>query len=400
MTDWEVRARGRLVDAEIELSLAELMGSEALPAWPCTLPWSRLELSTRRFLGPCCPDYQSRPASAPPVFDLEADWNGATMRAFRRALTGASSLESTCATTCPTLAGGRHPPAAFRLRGGRAPFVAHQLAIARAMLEGAERVPGPPLDLMFAPTNFCNYDCLMCEWGEEGTRESDLPDAFYASLEPALDRIRTLEVAGGEPLAASAFRSFLTGLDRRRFPDLQISLVTNGSYLLPKELERWSAVPFSTLTISLNAASAATYRRVNRGLDWSRIRENLEALAARRRDGRWRASSTYSMVLLRSNVHEIVDFARLAEEDGAGVRFMLPMFDRNGESIMTAAAPMESARDQLRLVVRRLRDRGQEGRARGVEGELAVLEERLAARVFEPLPDGRADPRHPRSLLR
>ena len=271
-------------------------------------------MSTRRLAGPCCADYQAHPhlARAP---DVAALWNGPAQRAFRRALAG-EGHPATCLSTCPILAGGSHTPDRFVLRGGTAAFVDHQIEVAEDLLAGRETVRGGPLELELPPTTFCNYDCLMCEWGDEGTLEDELPAAFYAGLAPLLPGLSRLEASGGEPLASPAFRAFLEGLDRAALPDLEVGLVTNGSYLAPKVLDGLAHVPFSTLTVSLNAATAGTYETVNRGLPFARARAILDDLLSRRRAGTLACGITYSLVILEANRHEIRAFAELPTGTG------------------------------------------------------------------------------------
>ena len=388
---WRERARSTLTNRPSARARLTELGVEPERRIACTLPWTRLELSTSGFAGPCCSDYQAAPASFARPVDVDELWNGEPMRAFRRALADARP-EKTCRPTCPVLSGRRYPLADLTLRGGSAPFVEHQLDVAEDLLSGSDLVRGGPLDLLFPPTTFCNYDCLMCEWGELGTLDDELPPAFYESLAPLLPTMSSIEVAGGEPLASPAFRDFLGTLDFDSAPDLRVSLVTNGSYLTPRELERLGRVPFSTITVSLNAATPETYRAVNRGLPYERVRAHLDELLSRQRDGRLRGNVAYSMVLLRTNVHEISAFGELARRDRVNVRFMLPMFDRNGQSIMTDAALMRAALDALEAEAATEEGRGQPERARGIRGEAAVLRDRLAKGVLEPLPDGRAAP--------
>ena len=388
---WKARARARLVGQPRQrLRVSELLDVAGGP--PCVLPWTRLEVSTRRLLGPCCPDYQAAPTAAPDPLDLGAAWNGAQMRAFRRALGGAGRVHDTCRQSCPILQGGRESTGEMRLVGGSAAFVDNQLLALEDVLAGREHASAAPLELMVVPTTFCNYNCLMCEWGEEGTLDDELPASFYESLSPWLPTLRAFELAGGEPLASPVFRAFLESLDVARAPDLRLSLVTNGSYLTDAVQDRLASLPWATLTISINAATPELYAAVNRGLPYGRVRGHLDALIARRRRREISGGLTYSMVLLRQNHHEIEAFARMAERDGAEVRFMLPMFDRNGESIMTDASAMHRSHAALERVAGRLKAAGADRQARGVLGEARVLAQRLAAGLCSPLPDGRAHP--------
>jgi molybdenum cofactor biosynthesis enzyme MoaA len=196
-----------------------------------------------------------------------------------------------------------------------------------------------------------------------------------------------IEVLGGEPLASPVFRDVLAGPLLEAWPHVGVALTTNGSYLTECELARYAHVRFEHLMISLNAATPATYAIVNRGLAWSRIRANLDAVLAARQRARPAFAVTYSMVILRANVHEIEAFAALAEADGVDVRFMLPVRDRNGQSIMLDAGCLAATERALTAVVDRLRARGSHRSAARAEGELAVVRSRRARGVLQVLPD-------------
>jgi molybdenum cofactor biosynthesis enzyme MoaA len=391
---WWRTAREQLLGRpDRRLRLEELHLTSAELDLRCTLPWTRLELSTRRLLGPCCPDFQTAPAAAAGL-DLGGQWNGERFRTFRRSL-GATASSTCCRATCPSGQGRTHELRRFVLRGGRPSFVDNQLGAVEDMLCRREVARSQPLELSFPPTTACNYDCLMCEWGAEGSRADELGPELYQGLAPLLPTLRTIEVTGGEPLGSRAFRDFLAGLDFDQLPDLEIAIVTNGSGLVPEEIARFRRLPFVALTVSLNAATAETYAAVNRGLPFARVRANLDALVRQRRAGAFRGRLVYSMVLLKRNHHELLPFAALARADGAEVRFMLPMFDRNHESIMTDAAVMARCLGDLEQVAAGLRERGEEHQSRLAAAEAAVLRERLARGVLEPLPDGRRQPTDP-----
>lgn len=368
---------------ERSLTVADHVAPELADARPCTLPWTRLELGFGASVGPCCADFQAAPQTASGSFaEL---WHAPHMRAFRRALS-AGGPPRTCSPSCPRLRGRSDSLAQLVLRGGPAPFVENQRHALNAILAGSELPAGTPLELVISTTSHCNYDCLMCHFGAEGSLADELPQSFYDSLTELLPGLARLEALGGEPLSSPVFREFLAS---GALPaHAKVALTTNGSYLTPKELERLSGVSFEHVTVSLNAASAETYARVNRGLPMTRIRENLAALRERVE------AVTYSMVLLRENLTEIEAFAALAERDGVGVRFMLPMHDRNGQSIMTDAEIMRDVERRLRLVAKRL---GARDAARAL-GEAEVLSDRLARGVIRALPDDLVELRRPSAV--
>jgi len=110
---------------------------------------------------------------------------------------------------------------------------------------------------------------------------------------------------------------------------------------------------------------------------------HLDALRTRRPA----IAVTYSFVILRANVHELAAFAAWAATDDVAVRFMLPMGDRNQQSILRDGAAMREAHDALAAIATDLRARGRDHEAARVDGEVAVLAQRRARGVLRALPD-------------
>ncbi len=373
--DWPDRARAALVDRPgISVRLVDLLGADALPPWRCALPWTRLELSQGGFVGPCCVEYQAERFAA--EGSATSQWNGKAMQRFRAEM-AKPGLPAPCRATCPVWQGRSEPVGEVRISGGPQAAVDSQIRTVQALLAGAVHSQGAPLAVCLTATSFCNYDCLMCPLGEEGQLSDQLTPAFYAELLPMLQGVQVLEVNGGEPMASPHFRSFLEQLDRHSLPQLRVNLITNGSYLTAQQWQRLLSVPWGNLTWSLNAATAETYQLVNRGLPFERIRANLDALNELRRAGEVEAQVTYSMVVLKQNLHEIELLGELAARDGASVRLMLPFRNRHNASIMTDRAAMESALKSMQKLASQLVERGRGREARGVLAQARVLWERL-----------------------
>ncbi|MBK9030804.1 MAG: radical SAM protein [Myxococcales bacterium] len=383
-TSWPDAIRALGDDPWATRALVDLLPAEALARRACVAPWTRLEYGRRDQYGPCCADFQAAPALG--HADPLTLWRSPHLREFRRAL-AAPRPPSTCRATCPRLVGRSDTLAGMIVRGGPPAFLANQIGAVTAILDGDDDPPTTPLELVCSATSYCNYDCLMCSHGELGSLADELPAAFYAALAPLLPGLNRLEVLGGEPLASPVLREVLAGPLLATAPHVEVALTTNGSYLTPTELARYRHVRLGHVTVSLNAATAATYAAVNRGLPLARVRAHLDALLAAHRAHRNPVAITYSMVLLRGNVHELEAFAALAEADDVAVRFMLPMGDRNHASILCDPAAMRAAVAGLTAVAARLRARGRAGEALRVDGEAGVLTERLRRGLVRALPD-------------
>jgi MoaA/NifB/PqqE/SkfB family radical SAM enzyme len=371
---WKARVRRILGDGARSVRLADIVAPEFLPPRACIRPWTRMEYSWRGY-APC--DYPDQTVASADL-DLATLWNDDRMREFRRAV-AAPGHPSTCRPTCPDLLCRSNLPSLFTFFAGPPAFLQHQFQVLEAILDGADIVPGGPLELVIVPTTRCNFRCVMCDRERTVEGIEDPPASFYDGIRPFLETLQKIEITGGEALVSEGFWSFLDTLDRDRLPQLSFSLVTNGSLLTPANQARLERVPLERLIVSINAATPETYLRVNRGLPFAVVRENLDHLARQRALGRVPYDVTYSMVLVRLNVHEIRAFADLARRDGADVRFSLPEGNENGQSILVDPGAMTEAAAALEAVAA-------EGfpRAREIRAAAGVLRDRLQAGRFEP----------------
>ena len=382
---WADRARLLLVGHPEEVVLLKnVLPAEQMPPWPCALPWTRLERTSNGFYGPCCPDYLTNAQWAGAEVSPKELWNSDHLKAVRRQMT-ADGHPAGCRRSCPVLASGSHRPSELSLRGGSEVVVENQIAVVEAVMRGDTHMEAPPTELCIAVTSHCNYDCIMC-CVDKGPPEDQLGEAFYAGLDPWLDRLMLFDANGGEPLASGVFRGFLENNDFSAYPQLRVHLTTNGSYLTPRQLEKYGNVPFSALTVSFNAATAETYEEVNRGVPWERIRRNVEAL----RTGKGRqgigCALRYSFVILRQNLAEILPFAEMACRDGVGLRYLLPTNNRNDQSIMLDPALMQEAAHALDKVRDLLRRQGGDPLdILDIDGVVTVLEARLEEGLCEIL---------------
>lgn len=381
---WEDRARRLLIDRPgSQVRLAELVDPESIPNIPCTRPWTRLELHDGGTYGPCCADYMADRHFTPTKSSPEGLWASDLFKDYREQMISGGHPKG-CRTTCPVLQGAQETAGGFVLTGGPAQWVENQILMARGLVQGRVEIEHNPISVGVPVTSFCNFDCLMCDCGELGTLEDQRPMDFWQGLEPWLINGTHLDVNGGEPLASPVFRQWLQKIATLDLPG-KIGLVTNGSLLTPQWVNQLDKLPFGNITISLNGATADTYKLVNRGVAWGTIQGNLDNLLARRSKGLWNGEITYSMVILRANLHEIRDFAKMGLEAQVHVRYLLPQRNRNNQSIFTSRETMEQARDALYEAGQLLIDQGQVrwGQDAIVQGD--ILDQRLKQQTFQPI---------------
>lgn len=189
---------------------------------------------------------------------------------------------------------------------------------------GAGVPPWPQL-LSFSLHNTCNLECIMCG-GDSSSRirtrrdgAAPLPhvygDSFFSDLIPFLDQCTAVDMVGGEPFLVR---------EHRRVWDLLIesgnrpkmSVTTNGTIwndTVEKVLDAFD----TTICVSVDGTSAATFERVRVGSSFVEVMANLDRFRAY---ARARGTGVHlSFSLVRQNWFELGSVLRFAEECGMEV---------------------------------------------------------------------------------
>jgi GTP 3',8-cyclase len=177
-------------------------------------------------------------------------------------------------------------------------------------------------DLRISVTDRCNFRCIYCmpaaglPWiprdevlsFEEITRVTRIL-VFDCG-------VRTIRLTGGEPLVRKGIEeltAMIAGLDE----GLDIAMTTNG-ILLRDKAAALKAAGLSRLNISLDTLQRDRFRNLARRDALERV---LDGIRAAREAGFTRIK--LNMVVMRGvNDDEVLDFARLAREEGYEVRFI------------------------------------------------------------------------------
>jgi MoaA/NifB/PqqE/SkfB family radical SAM enzyme len=293
------------------------------PAGPpvlCVQPWTTLEIVNPDGLArQCCADWTLGARGELGPQTLEQIWNGPGYQDARRAMCSGDT-RSLCASLCPRLHDHASAESTLRILGGSERFVRNQLLMAEDVAERRAVTRAMPLFMSVCPSTYCNANCIMCEHGREPRR--DLPEAFWDELPRFLPTLARLTLLGGEPLANPTVWQFLRDVDRERYPDLNLDLITNGSLLTESALALIERAPIGGVTLSLNAGTAEVYERVQRNLAFDTTLANLDALVRfRNASPRW-FGITLSAVVQPASAATLVDIAELAHARDLHVRFL------------------------------------------------------------------------------
>ncbi len=203
-----------------------------------------------------------------------------------------------------------HGGGALGLRGGPH-SVLRRVTFAPA---GPEAVV-PPNYLLLPITNFCNYKCVMCPHGigevhDRAHYPDPLADQVIAFLERATQSYRVALTGLGESLMSPVFYRVV---DSVRNPLVRFHFCSNAAMLTQQRIDWILASPFAHLNVSLDAATAETYRKIRKA-DWARVIRNLEAFAdSLARSGRTDLRLILNMTLMKENLPELEEFIRLTQ---------------------------------------------------------------------------------------
>lgn len=203
----------------------------------------------------------------------------------------------------------------------RFPTLAEQVAHARAP-ESVRHLGVRPLKVEMDLTSQCNLRCVMCYFADERFSRRPRVDLSVEQFERIAEQVfpyssRVSLSIGTEPLLNRGLGDMLEIVRRFEIPWSYMS--TNAQLLRPEIVERMIETRFSSISVSIDAATAPTYERIRKGGRYDRLISNLRDLAERkRRHGVTWPVLNLNYVLMRSNLEEFPDFVDLARDLGAG----------------------------------------------------------------------------------
>jgi len=178
------------------------------------------------------------------------------------------------------------------------------------------------------PTTRCNFTCGFCAGRHMNQAELD-PAVFEAFLS-TIDGLEHIELQGeGEPLLHPQFFE-LVRMARRRFPDVSISIISNGSLFSEKNIDGILGAGMTKLFVSMESADATRFQQI-RGGKLERVKGGILALLAERARRRLTLPVVgLAVTVLRSTVDETFDsiaplYRELGLDGGIVVQYLQAM---------------------------------------------------------------------------
>ncbi|MBF8274022.1 MAG: hypothetical protein HW380_3127 [Magnetococcales bacterium] len=255
---------------------------------------------------------------------LEQLWNSNPAQRVRRLIAGGVYQAAGCDRECPFLRGSFRPPE-------QAPPVAELInpefvdpmdgsaysnnlkAMDSAYRQRQEILTSQPIFVDLQTTVRCNSDCFMCQ--QPHGDDMSLPVETMESLSPYRATAGFFRWQGGESFIRKDFVTFLERFDHPAHPHLRRLVISNGSFLGRKLLERLVLVdrPPSFL-ISMDAVSEPVYQKIRRTLNHGKVLACLESLAHLQNVLGRRDLVTWNYVVMKSNFAEMEQAMDLAEQ--------------------------------------------------------------------------------------
>lgn len=291
----------------------------------CTRPWTSFRITDHKGnVEPCC--WTRVKFGNVNESSVDEIWNGPAYVRVRE-LMAKGEVGDICDPDCPVLVG-EFPDSVHRVPEGeeyRRNWLVQQEEISSRKTVLVSR----PTKMKIVPTVRCNLDCEFCYQDRNDTTE--LPEQMGKILEESFPVINELLIVGGEPLAARECLDIMERMDPEKYPDLRLALITNGTVVSDKVIRLLSGRRISWVMVSVDAATQETYQKV-RGGKLSKVIEGVNRLNELRHRQRPAWGLNMAFVFMRSNMHEALDFVKMAMELRVGFNFQPVFGNWHGES--------------------------------------------------------------------
>ena len=221
-------------------------------------------------------------------------------------------------------------------RSERTPSQAFNDLVGTLSFEQGEAWAGHrPVELYLQVASGCNLDCPMCyehlrpENQRRGRGLRSLDPEIFAKIEreifPYSSRV-TFGV-GGEPMLCPDILEFI---ERSHAANQHVHLMTNGTKIGTDKVARTLVRCLSSMEISTDGATKETYEKIRVGAKFETFVENVKRLNRFRLSGdpEDKVHLTFCLVLMKSNVRELVRYVELAAElavDRVAVWHVIPV---------------------------------------------------------------------------
>lgn len=188
-----------------------------------------------------------------------------------------------------------------------------------------------PIELMLDLTQKCNLNCRHCNnhHNEEISKIRNQAENYtnperYKFL---LKYVKAIQLnISGEPLITNRFWEMLDYIDATE-NDIHLTTYTNGILLNKKAAERIVNSKFKVVTISMDAATNNTYKRLRHGGDFNVWMDNVRYLVKKRNEFQnYKLKIELFSTISRENLPELPLMVKVAQQLGVDILTIHPLF--------------------------------------------------------------------------
>jgi wyosine [tRNA(Phe)-imidazoG37] synthetase (radical SAM superfamily) len=177
----------------------------------------------------------------------------------------------------------------------------------------------------------CNLKCISCRGDYLKCSETEVEriDGLLKDIEANLSHLDQIGFSGnGDPFASPSIRKFMYELDVSKYPNLKITLLTNGQLFNESAWEQMekgrSAI--KSIQVSVDAATKESYEKIRLGGSFDKLKKNLEFIGGLRRQNLIK-EFIISFVVNAINFNEMAKFVEMGKELGCDQVYFSYMVD-------------------------------------------------------------------------
>ena len=271
----------------------------------CKIPFERITISASGNVSTCCSFWLPEPIGN--IFeepDLEKIWNSDTAQKIRLSMIN-ETFEFCNHEYCPYLLKGMLKPKKKK-------------TILNNNITNTRLSTGPRI-LAVSYDYTCNLYCKSCRSKILALSKKKI-DFFLKFQKNLLQtsffrNVEELTLSGsGDPFASQVCLTLLQNIKVERFPDLKITLMTNGVLFTPENWGKISDCHYAVnfIKISIDAATKETYSKVRRGGDFDKLINNLSFISGLKQNKELKLQAVFLMQ--KDNYKEMPMFVNLMKK--------------------------------------------------------------------------------------
>ncbi len=203
------------------------------------------------------------------------------------------------------------------------------MALARAYLLKRERTGAFPIELAVGITNRCNLDCVFCPQRFKRRPQGNMSlDLLEGVLDQAARYVDAVDLSfDGEPFLHPRWPECVEACHRR---GIRTILQTNALLMNEPLAREVLAAGVDSITFSVDAVTASTYRKLKPSGDYERVVANVERFLRLARSRRRRPVTTVQFIRSPENSGEMKEFIRRWRGRGADYIRVKPLMNFAG----------------------------------------------------------------------